>query len=360
MCEPISAGIAAGLGTAASIYGATSSAGAAQDAAAATARSNQQMRDAQNTAFNQRMAATGRQTDAQRASMQQTMADRNAAAALMRQEQTRAVNANQANLAEENARAEALRREGDTQAQRLLTDTDAQAMEKMEQQRIAAQNLLLDQNMPTIGPGPGPGPTSPTDDNGMSTGTRAALARRGAEAATNIREYGSKFANLAAYNAPMFGVGQAVAENKFGIMPAQAADTLLRTGAPIRALPSQIAFRSAGAEGGAMDELIRSRGQSELDTASLQYGNETGIANLGQQNAYTTAKNTSDQARADAAYKQAIAGIYSQLGNAAIQGAGYFGGFNKIGDTVGGWFGPSDPLRGLQVAPNGLPVGAIT
>ena len=350
MCEPITwttaaLGATALAGVGSSIYGATSSAGAAADAAKATARANQQMRDAQNLAFNQRMAATGRQTDAQRAAMNQTMADRSAAAALMRQEQTRAINANQANLAEENRRAESYRAEGDTAARKLLTDTDAQAMEKMEQQRIASQNLLLDQNMPVTGPGPGA--TDPTE--GMSSSTRTALARRGAEAATNIRDYGSKIANLASYSAPMFGVGQAVSENKFGIMPAQAADTLLRTGAPIRALPSQIAFRSAAAEGGAMDEVIRSRGQSELDTASLQFGNETGIANLGQQNAYTTAKNASDQARADAAYKQAIAGIYSQLGNAAIQGAGYFGLYSGLGGP------PANSPAGLAKAGVAMP-----
>jgi hypothetical protein len=332
MCEPISTTTAilgatalAGLGT--SIYGSAQSASAAKDAAAATARSNQQMREAQNTAFTQRMAATGRQTDAQRASMQQTIADRNAAAALMRQEQGRAIDASKQNLEQENRLAEGYRREGDTAAQTLLTDTDAQAQAKMQAQREAGQNLLLDQNMPVTGPGPGA--TDPTE--GLTTSTKTALARRGAEAATNIRDYGAKFARVAAYGAPMFGVGQEITENKFGIMPATAADALLRSGAPTRALPSQIAFRSAAGEGGAMDELIRARGQSQLDTAGLQYGNETSLANLGQSDTYTTAKNTADQAKADAAYKQQIAGIYSQLGNAAIQGAGYFGLFNGLG-----------------------------
>ena len=334
MCEPISTTTAllgatalAGVGT--SLYGAASSAGAAQDAAAATARSNQQMRDAQNTAFQQRMAATGRQTDAQRASMTQTMADRNAAAALMRQEQSRAMDANKLNLEQENRLAEGYRREGDTKAQELLTDTDAQALAKMQAQREQDQNQLLTANMPTTGPGPGA--SDPTA--GLTSSTREAIARRGAEAATNIRDYGSKIARAASYGAPMFGVGQEIAENKFGIMPATAADALLHSGAPVRALPGQIAYRTAGAEGGAMDEVIRSRGQGELDTAALQYGNETGVANLGQSNAYTTAKNTADQAKADAAYKQAIAGIYSQLGNAAIQGAGYFGLFGGGGAT---------------------------
>ena len=180
MCEPISTTTAllgatalAGVGT--SLYGAASSAGAAQDAAAATARSNQQMRDAQNTAFMQRTAASNRQTDAQRASMQQVMADRNASAALMRQEQTRALDANKQNLAEENIRADALRTQGDTAAQTLLTNTDAPSLERMQAQREQDQNLLLDQNMPTTGPGPGA--TDPTE--GM---TKTALARRGAEA----------------------------------------------------------------------------------------------------------------------------------------------------------------------------------
>ena len=247
--------------------------------------------------------------------------------------------------------AETLRAQGDTQAQDLLAKTNADRLAASEAQRAQAQNLLLDQNMPTTGPGPST--TSPTDNPSLDPATKQALARRGAEAATNVREYGAKVAKLASYGQPTMDVGQAIAGNKFGIMPAETADQLLRAGAPTRALPGQIAFRSAGSEGASLDELIRSRGQSGMDTAGLEMGNATGLANLKQGNENVLAGNTMGQAKADAAYQQQLAGIWGQLGQLGLYGAGYFGGSpfgggTKPGGTVGA---PNTPSIYGNVAP---------
>jgi len=315
MCEPVS--IAMGVaGLAASMYGAASSAGAARDAANATAKANAWNMQAQNQAFQQRMGAADRQTQQQLATMQQTMADRNAAANVMRSQQSRSMDQQQQTLAEENARAEALRAQGDEQSQKLLSDTSQEAQLAAQAARENQQGLLLETNMPGRGPGP---------DDPMSDKTKSAVARRLAEASTNVRDYGSKIARASAYEQPLLETQLAIAGNKLGIMPAQAADQLLRTGAPVRALPNQIAFRTAGTEGAAADELIRSAGQSGLDTSGLQYANAVTGANLGQANVGVQAKNMSDQAHADAAYKQAVAGLFGQLGQLGLYGAGMRG-----------------------------------
>ena len=315
MCDPVSIGMAV-VGVASTLYGASSSAGAARDAANATARANQMNIQAQNQAFTSRMAAADRQTQQQLATMQQTMADRNTAAGIMRQQQSRAMDQQQQNLAEENLRAEALRAQGDEQSRKLLDETSQDAQLRAQAQREAEQGQLLAANVTDRGPGP---------DNPMSDKTKAAVARRLAEASTNVRDYGSKIAKASAYEQPLLQTQLAIASNKLGIMPAQAADTLLRSGASVRALPSQVAFRTAGSQGAAADEIIRSAGQSNLDTSSLEYGNKVALANLGQANTGVQAKNMSDQAHADAAYKQAIAGLFGQLGQLGLYGAGMRG-----------------------------------
>ena len=53
---------------------------------------------------------------------------------------------------------------------------------------------------------------------------QAAGARRTAEAATNIRDYGSKIATVASYDAPVNTTDLAIQANKTGIMPAEVAD----------------------------------------------------------------------------------------------------------------------------------------
>jgi hypothetical protein len=87
-----------------------------------------------------------------------------------------------------------------------------------------------------------------------------------------------------------------------------------------------VQFRGAGEMGQVQDTMIQSRGQSALDTAGLSYGNAVNIANLGQQDAETIARNRSAQAAQDAAYGQQVGGIISGIGNLGLYGAAYYGG----------------------------------
>jgi len=310
--------IAAGVSAATAIGGSIMSSQAQSRAANAIQQQNIATQQAQNTAFGQRIGAANLQTEAQSAVMQQTMADRAAATADMRQAQSSAQQRQQDILNAENTQAEALRAAGDTQAQELLARTNAERLAQGQEDYASRANLLLDQSTPQ-----GPQPSDPQGSGDAAT--KSALTRRLAEAATNVRSYGSKVAALGAYNQPIQDINQAVAANQYGIMPAQSAEKLLRAGAATRLLPSQVAYRNAGDLGAAMDEILRSRGQSGLDTAALSYGNATSTANLAQSDATTIAANRAAQAKADAAYQQSLGGIVSGIGQLGLYGAGYYG-----------------------------------
>lgn len=319
MCDPVTAAIA-GVSAAVSLGGAVMQSQAQSKAANAIAAQNYQTTQAQNQAFIQRTGAASRQTDAQSAVMQQTMADRAAATADMRTQQTAAQQRQHDILSAENTQAEALRGTGDAQAQALLDATNQQKLQQGQAGYADRANLLLDQSVPA-----GPTPSDPRGTEG-DTATQGAISRRLAQAATNVRNYGSKVAALGAYNQPIQDINLAITGNQTGIMPAIAAEKLLRAGSATRLLPSQVAYRNAGDLGGAMDELLRSRGQSGLDTAALSYGNETGLANLQQSDITTLAANRAAQAKADAAAQESLGGIVSGVSKIGLYGAGFYGG----------------------------------
>jgi len=324
MCEPISAGIAAGIGALTSIYGTIQASKASTSAANAITAQNQATTKAQNEGFTSRLTASLAQTAAQSAASQETLAARDTSASNMRTQQMEALKNYQDTINAENAQAEALRKTGDTAAQDLLSRTSGTALTDAQtaQQQQAAE--LLNPSLPQ-----GPEASDPSGgNNAVTSDTTAqnATARRTAEAATNIRNYGAKIGKVSSYDAPINTTNLAVTENKTGIMPAQTADYLLRSGSNTRLLPTQVQYNAATGLGQAMDTLLQSKGQSALDTASLSYGNATDIANLTQSDAETIAKNVSTQAQANAAAQKSQAGIISGVGNLGLYGAGYFGG----------------------------------
>jgi len=345
MCDPVTLGIVAGGSALASLGGAVMQSNAQASAARATAQNNQALFAAQNQAFGERMAAQRAQTDAQLAASTQTMAERNQAASQMRQSQLNAQQRQQDILAAENQQADALRRQGDTQAQTLLAQTDAAHLAAAQDQAKQQMSLLLDQSAPQ-----GPSPTDPQGTPGDSA-TSQAIATRMAQAASNVRSYGTKVAAAHSYDEPLRSIALAEAANKFGIMPAQAADTLLRSGSNIRLAPAQVAFRNAGDLGQSLDTLISSKGQNLLDAASLAAGNKISIANLGQSDVDTLAKNFTDQQKQNAAFNQSIGGIVSGIGNLGLQGTGFLaGGGNILGFGLGPQvtFGPATAAQAAK------------
>jgi hypothetical protein len=325
----ISAGAAA-LGAGAGLYGAVQSSNAQSKAANAIQQQNYATQQAQEQAFNQRMRAGNAQTAGQTAAMEQTFQDQQAAGRQTGQAQMGALKSYQDVLDTENTQAENLRAAGDQQAQLLLGQTNAAALAKAQQDQQTQAATLLAANMPPAPAGPQPtDPSGGTNAVANDPANRAAGARRTAEAATNIRDYGSKIGALSAYDAPANAINLAVSANKTGIMPAETADYLLRSGSAARLLPSQVAYGAATGEGQTQLGLIGSRGQNALDAAGLSYGNATDIANLGQSDADTLAANKAAQAKQDAAYQQSLGGIVSGVGNLGLYGAAYYGGLGK-------------------------------
>jgi hypothetical protein len=280
--------------------------------------------------------------------MEQTFQDQQAASRQTGQAQMGALKSYQDVLNTENTQAEKLRASGDQQAQQLLAQTNAASLAKAQQDQQTQAQTLLAANMP-----PAPAGPQATDPSGGTNAVandpthQAAGARRTAEAATNIRDYGSKIGALSAYDAPTNAINLAVSANKTGIMPAQTADYLLRSGSGARLLPSQVAYQAATGEGQTQLGLIGSRGQNALDAAGLSYGNAVDIANLGQSDATTLAANKAAQAKQDAAYQQSLGGIVSGIGNLGLYGAAYYGGLGK-GLLPGGAAGATTPTFGVS------------
>jgi hypothetical protein len=325
MCDPISAGIASVVGTAASVFGSMQQAKAQQDAAQAVADQNRADQAAQQAGFVQRIQAGNQQTAAQTAASQETLSARSAAADAMRSAQSAALQRYQDTLNAENTQSAALRQTGDTAAQNLVAQTSGPQLDAAQQARLQATQALVGQNVP-----PGPTTTDPSGSTNAVTNdlaTGGALARRTAEAATNIRNYGAKIAATDAYGAPLQQVGLSSADTAYGIMPARTAAELLSAGSGTRLLPTQVAYQGATGLGSAQDVLLQSKGQGALDTANLTAGNAVDLANLQQSNATTLAANAERQRIADDQAKAAQAGILSGIGKLGAYGGGYFGGF---------------------------------
>jgi hypothetical protein len=327
MCNPALA--IAGVSAAASLGGMYMSNQAQTKQANALQAQNYATQQAQNTAFYDRMAATRRQSDAQSATMQQGIADQAAASDRMRSAQNAAVDQREQLLGATNTQAEALRARGDAAGAALLEQTNKEALDKAQTDRLSQQQLLLDQSGAV--PIPGAAATGPTagDPAAGSTDTSttdAALSRRMAQAATNIRDYSQEMAKTASYGQPMSTVALATQGTQTGIMPAQVADKLLSGGTAIRLLPAQVAYRNAADAGQAQIAALQSNEQGQLGLAGLDYSNTMGGANLAQADATTIAANKAAQAKQDALWAQQMGGIMSGIGNLGMYGAGYYGG----------------------------------
>jgi len=358
MCDPVSIGLGiAGAGL--SLYGATQQASAAKQQQQAIADANAANQRSQQEGFVARNQAAQQQTAAQLAASEQTMEARNNAATQMRQAQSDAMQRYQDVLKAENEQADTLRQTGDTAAQQLLQSTNAQQLQQTQAQREQEQAQLAAGGVPQTPPGP-----DVTDPSGSTNAVTndlvagGAAARRTAEAATNIRQYGARIARADAYGAPLQWVGLNIADTGYGIMPAEVADRLLRGGSGTRLLPTQIAYGGATSLGQAQDQLLQSHGERALEGAALSYGNAKDLADLRQSNEETATKNTELQAEANASAKASTGKIISGIGGLALQGAGYFAG--QGGVPAGSLFGSQGPIFGsaadASIAAGGPPL----
>jgi hypothetical protein len=319
MCDPVSLGIAA-VSAGVSIYGASKSAAAQKDAANATAQQNLATQKAQNEGFGQRLAATGAQTDAQIAARKATLGNEQQIADAMRARQTSAFQQQQDVLGAANQQEEGFRNIGYNSADLLMDRTSGANLGQAQTDWQTQAARLLD--TADVGALHGDGGVGGTGDDPY---TKAALARRAAEAAGDIRAYGAKTAKIGSYAAPLQLVQNSIQDSETGIMPASLASKLLQSSTPILMAPSQTNWQQAAQYGQAAGAAAEASGQSQMGIADLQYRNSTDLANLQQSDATTTAANIAEQAKANAAYKAAMGGLISGIGNLGMYGAGYYG-----------------------------------
>lgn len=355
MCEPVSAGIALAAGLGASLYGGMQQSKAAQSAAQAVADQNRANQQAQQTAFTTRNTAAQQQVQDQLAANTEGIQGRTQVAQQYFDQQRNALKQYQEELAAQNQTATSLRQTGDTAAKQLLDASSAENLQIAQDRRRAEAQALLEQGQGGDPDVPGNPDTSAPGDSVTQGAVKARLAR----AATNIRNYGSRVAQQASYAGPTNQVGLNVADAAYGIMPARAADELLRSGSSTRLLPTKVAYRGAQTEGKTADILGQLSTQDALTAAGLSYGNAVDIANLKQSNEQTTAANIAAQAKADAEAKKASGAMISSLGNLAMYGAGYFGGPSLSGLFSGSGGAvvpdvarsPLSPLAGIARSP---------
>lgn len=324
---PYIAATSAAVGVGSTVYGATQSSAAQSRAADAVRQQNITAQQAQNQAFQERSAATRRQGDAQFGTAQRETQDRTVAAQAMRTGQAAALERQRQTLEAENATAEQLRGQGDARARELLAATSGQVQDQSQQgyQDRAAEILAATQADTPMSPEAtnpdGSGAESSTNDGA----TKVALARRMGLAAANVRQYGKDLARVGSYGQPFADTSQAIQANQGGIMPAQNAARLLASGAGTRLLPSQMAYTGATNTGQSEDALIRQRAAQENQLAGLDFGNTTGLANLGQTDTTTDAANKTRQATSDAEWQKQIGGLFAGLGSLGSYGAGMYG-----------------------------------
>jgi len=315
MCDPVSIGVGlavAGAGT--SLYGMNQTANAQKAGANAIKEQNISDQIAQTKGFNQRLDATNAQTQAQKEAWQGTLTGQQQVADAMREGQSGAISRQQDVLGAVNDQEGALHETGMRYGNDLLDATSGANLGQAQTDWQHEAAHLLDTNMP------GGGDSGTEDDY-----TNAALTRRAAEAASNIRQYGSRAAKVASYRSPLDLIQNANTETATGIMPAAAASKLLQSSAPVMLAPSEQQWTNVTQAGQAGMSAVQQQGQTAQNIAGLQYANSTDIANLNQSNATVTADNISKQAQANAAYKAAMGNVISGIGNLGLQGAGYYG-----------------------------------
>jgi hypothetical protein len=315
MCDPVTATLAV-AGGAMGLYGASQQASAQKKAANAIAEQNQADIAAQTQGYAQRLADTKVQTEAQKAAWNTTMGNVNQIADTMRTTQNSALDAQASVNDAANQQEAGYRAQGQQAAGDLLDTTSAGNMQQAQMDWESNVRDLLTPYMPQGSTAVGTG-----DDPEVA----AAVARRTAQAATNIRQWGADNAKVGSYVAPMTLVQNAITNAKTGIMPAQIASDLLQSSYPVLENPARQSWSDAGTYGAAATAAAQQAGQNALDVAGLRFQNDQGLANLQQANTEQAAANKASQATADAQFQAQMGALISGIGNLGLQGAGYYG-----------------------------------
>ena len=333
MClDPVSLAV---IGGAAALGGAGLSYASGQSAASDAASAQTQEESAQEQAFAQRQSAATTQLQQQTAAdtTQEQQFQQNQAATQSAEEQ--AMTDRQTALTGINNQEQAIADKANqvvstgTQAASAPALAGAQTSQLAEQQGLnntAAQDTYaLTPSDPNANP-----------NGGDSTVSNDAFDQALASSQAKSGQYGTTLADLGSYQAPIELADQTATNIGTNLMPAAAADQLLKSSAPALLAPSSTAYTQAGVYGQAANEDSALEQQGALGVAALQDTNAGALADQNQQDTDTRIQNTLSTQQQRAAQLKGLGDSITSLGSAGLGIAGSQGAFSGLSSILGG------------------------
>lgn len=327
MCGPVAVAAAA---VAVAAVGAGVSYAQGQSAASAAADAQEQSQASQNTAFNSRMeaqrASLAAQTEVNTASAQRFQENQ----AAQQADQVQAMNDRQTALTNLNVQQAATSDQANqaiTQGVQAVSGTalpDAQAAQAQAQTAMTAPQTST------------PALQASNPLGALNTGvTKSATDASEAAASKNTQQYASSLAKLSSYSAPTTLANQTATTIGTNLMPAQAADQLVRTGAPALLAPGTLAYQQAGQYGSAVNSANQLTTAMGTTLEQTRAQNAIDLANLTQGDDAAAIQSKLNLAQAQAAAGASLGTGLSALGAAGISYAGAKGAFSTTTPAEG-------------------------
>ena len=330
---------ASAIGTGISYIGSMNASNAAQSAQAASIQ-------AQNTAFQSRLAAQEQQT-AEQASVQ----DKSQATYLQEEQAMR--QAQDTAQSQEAAKVNQMNQ----QSQQVTDAADAQ-VNKTTQQVVTPQTLADAQAQSEAQRNAGTAPvvqdiqaSSPLPASGEGSATKSALADAMTKAADYTQTYGANLAKLGSYSAPVQTANIASKELSGNLMPVAIQDQLLKSGAQARLLPSELAYSQAGTYGKAAIDANTANTSDAMTLAATRAKYAEDEANQYQSDTDANIQSGLNVAQARAASLSSLGQGISTLGNAGITYGAATGGFS---DLFGSGAAANAVSKATDLSPSGL------
>lgn len=321
MCTPLIALAAVGVGL--SGVGAIASYKAGVDAQNATENAQESAMMAQNTAFDQRMQAEGARTAAEGQAFSNSANIYNQIQGQEESEQNQALSDRSNVLNAINTQENQIAQQGNqavATATQAVTPAAAAAAPGAQMAQQQALNAPVQANIQASDP-------LGADDTGP---TRQAMDAGRAGAARYVQQYGDSLAKLSGYSAPIELANNTATTLGTNLMPAGAADQLLKTGASAQLLPSTLAYEQAGTyaqDANAANATMAAQGKALADD---QAQNAVDLANLQQGDSDSMIQGNLNLAQMRAARLAGLGQGVSQLGNTALMFAGAKGAFSGL------------------------------
>lgn len=324
MCEPTTIAV---IGLAVAAAGAYTSYSAGQNAASAAESAQNQANASQNMAFNARMEGQREQLASQTDINNRAAQDFQTNQAAQQDDQNQAMDARQAKLADINDQEQVIASRADQAVSQGVQGADAANLAQAQTDQIAQQQAM---DAPAEAQVQASNPLG-----GETTGvTKDAMDARDAGASRFVTQYGDSLARLSSYSAPVALATRQATTIGTNLMPAAAADALVRNSAPALLGPSATAYQQAGSYGTAVKQANALSTQGALNVAANAAGNTDALANLQQSDDAARIQGDLSVTQAKAARLAALGQGLSAIGNAGVSYAGSQGAFKGLGGKI--------------------------